>query len=100
MSELTREQIENYMALPSTSWKAAIPRDKFIALCQMALQAAALSAEGMVRVPEFTFNEIIEYLEAREDVQDGDDGRPKPNEEMRLATDLRNLLATQGGGRE
>jgi hypothetical protein len=42
MSELTREQIENYMALPSTSWKAAIPRDKFIALCQMAIKAQTL----------------------------------------------------------
>jgi hypothetical protein len=44
-----------------------------------------------VMVPEFDYNELLEFLEQQEDVRDGDDGRPSPNRAMQLATTLREL---------
>jgi len=36
--------------------------------------------------------EVLEYLENKEDVRDGDEGRVFPNEEMYLAEYVRNIL--------
>jgi hypothetical protein len=34
-------------------------------------------------------DELEDYLEQREDIRDGGDGTPRPNEEMSLLSDLR-----------
>lgn len=42
-------------------------------------------------IDEYTRNLLLEYFEAREDVKDGDGGRPEANEEMQIASTLRDL---------
>lgn len=42
---------------------------------------------------EDSLNEIEEYLNGRQDVLDGDDGRPKPNRAMQLLTEIERLRA-------
>lgn len=44
-------------------------------------------------IDEYLRNCLLEYFEEREDVLDGDEGRPRPNEEMNLASHLRDLKA-------
>ncbi len=42
-------------------------------------------------IDEYQRNCLLEYFEELEDVLDGDDGRQEPNEEMHLASMLRDL---------
>lgn len=42
-------------------------------------------------IDEYQRNVLLEYMEQREDVRDGDDGRQEPNAEMYLASLLRDL---------
>ncbi len=44
-------------------------------------------------LPQELRNALLEYMEQREDVKDGDGGRQEPNEEMCLASMLRDLRA-------
>jgi hypothetical protein len=37
----------------------------------------------------------LEYLEDRSDVEDGPDGQPRPNEAMRLATEIKYVLGVE-----
>lgn len=40
--------------------------------------------------------ECLEYFENREDVLDGDYGVPRPNEEMQIASEIRDVLEKAG----
>lgn len=42
-------------------------------------------------IDEYLRNCLLEYFEGREDVKDGDGGRQEANEEMSLASHLRDL---------
>ena len=61
MSDLTREQVGSWKALPPSSWKAAITKDKFQLLCDMALRA--LDWQG-VEVAMVQANDLVTINEA------------------------------------
>ena len=39
-------------------------------------------------VPEDLYEDLVDYLTKHHDVKDGSDGTPRPNEPMRLTTEL------------
>lgn len=70
----------------STDAMYALAKD-VVAVLESALPLAPLAAEW-VQVPRDLLEELDDYLLDREDVRDGSDGRPLPNDAMSLRTRL------------
>ena len=64
---------------------------------KLALQSALHAAEAELGELRSFLDDVEEYLADRSDVIDGDDGFPAPNREMSMLTELRQLLASDGG---
>lgn len=51
-----------------------------------------IAAENRIEALELMLCECLDYFEDRSDVVDGDYGVPTPNREMRMASEIKELL--------